>query len=170
MKQITDFTFCCILEKKHLYTACVWTPSVSACVFCSCLSCSPVFSRPSWLWMHLLPAAHSLLPFVFAQLLMLSDMVVHNSASLVSPLLLLLLQFSKAQCSELIQPVCLIAFHFQEASLLAPTERFIHQMIGLSLLKCYCRLSFGAEFCTLLLKNNPLSQNDLILQSLMTLN
>lgn len=44
-------------------------------------------------------------------------MAVGNSG--LSFLLLLLLHFSKAQYSEEIQPVCLIAFHFQEVSLLA---------------------------------------------------
>lgn len=56
--------------------------------------------------------------------------VVCNSGPLVSLLLLLLLHFSKAQYSEVVQLVCLIAFHFQEASLLAQTEKFVHQMIG----------------------------------------
>lgn len=78
------------------------------------------------------------------------DMVVGNSGPLVSLslLLLLLLHFSKAQYSEAVQPVCLIACHFQEASPLAQTEKFIHQMIVVRLIKCYCSISFGSRFCT----------------------
>lgn len=75
-------------------------------------------------------------------------MAVGNSGPLVSLLLLLLLHFSEAKYSEVVQPGCLIAFHFQEDSLLAQTEKFIHQMIGVRLIKCYCGISFGTRFCT----------------------
>lgn len=125
--------------------------------------------------MLLFPAAHSFLRPVFVLLLNVvsfslwrrDDMVVGDSGPLVSLsslslLLLLLLHFSKALRSELVQPVCLIAFHFQEASLLAQTQRFIHQMSGVRLKLRLWYFIWGKNSALHFHKNKPLAQNCLM--------
>ena len=139
------------------------------CVCCSLpFSLSAASSPPRWMRVCLFPAAHSsfsllcicsaanIASFSLSLSLSLSawsrdDMAVGKLwAPSLSPSLLLLpwLHSSKAQYSGVLQPVCLIAFHFQDASLLAQTQKFIHQMIGVRPIKCYCGVSSGTCFCT----------------------
>lgn len=129
-----------LAQLQNRYCIYLQTPSVFPGVFCplSLFFCSTLSSQVTVNASAPDSPAASLIHSVFVLLLNVvsfllwrsDDMVVGNSGPLVSCLLLLLLHLSKAQCSELLQPVCLIAFHFQEASLLAQAGRVLRQMIG----------------------------------------
>lgn len=114
------------------------------CIFCSVLSfsffLSAASSSPRWLWMCLLPEAHSFLSalYLFCHWCSLFLTAVERWHSggvtlvlgLSPPSATVTLQWSSAQEKKCFGMCVLIAFLFQEAFLLVRAEKFIHQMIG----------------------------------------